>query len=206
MFQQFTRAAAGAILFACGLLSITSCFSRRDGGRHDSARRGRHRQVHEGRASRQCQTRGLASCKAVARSHFGRQGHRLSTVHDPALRRRSPSRRSRPDVGDPFVSEVLGLLSNLLVARPDVACRSRRNHGRQLQRGLSTLLREPDVDRRLGRPRRARGPRTASTRLLLAARQHAAATRTDGLAQTGLLAARSSAPGALLPRETRSAG
>ncbi|HEY5758783.1 MAG TPA: hypothetical protein VIU34_23310 [Steroidobacter sp.] len=160
MFQQFRRVAAGAILFACGLLSITRCLAETADFTTAPAENAIGKST---RAALQGNARLAAShLRAVARSQFGGKdiAYRRCMIQRFGSRAQPPA---RPDVGDPFVSEVLGLYQtywwHALMSPPE-----RDEYGRQLQRGLSALLREPDVisdwdalDERVARELRARG-------------------------------------------------
>jgi hypothetical protein len=161
MLQQFGRAAAGAILFACGLLSITSCSAGESGDFTTAA--GEDAIGQSTRAALQGNARLAAShLHAVPRNNFAGK--------DAAYRRCMLQRfgtkavpPSRPDVGDPFVSEVLGAYQtywwHALTSPPE-----RDHYSRQLQRDLSTVLGEIAVvedwealDERVARELRARG-------------------------------------------------
>jgi hypothetical protein len=161
MFQQFRRAAAGAILFVCGMLSITSCSA----GNNDdiTTATGEDAIGRSTKAALQGNARlAAASLQAVARSHFAGKDVNYRRC---MLQRFGPKSAppARPDVGDPFVSEVLGLYQtywwHALMSPPE-----REQYGDQLQRGLSTLLGESAaisdwdaLDEHVARELRARG-------------------------------------------------
>lgn len=161
MFQQFRRAAAGAILFACGLSSITNCLAGDTGDATTAA--GEDAIGRSTRAALQGDARLAASVlQAVPRNHFAGKDivYRRCMLQRFSEKSKPPS---RPDVGDPFVSDVLGFYEtywwHALMSPSD-----RDAHDRQLQRDLSTLLGEPapiddwDVlDERIARELRARG-------------------------------------------------
>lgn len=161
MFQQFTRAAVGAILFACGLLSMTTCLAGETGDVTTAA--GQDAIGRSTKAALQGNAKLAASVlQGVPRNHFAGKdiAYRRCMIQRFGPRSEPPS---RPDVGDPFVSEVLGLYQtywwSALMSPPD-----RGRYSDQLQRGLSTLLHEPDVindwdalDERVARELRARG-------------------------------------------------
>lgn len=159
MFQQVTW--AGAILFACGLLSITSCLA---GDTVDFTTAPAEQAIGKStRAALQGNGRRAASyLQSVARSQFGGKdiAYRRCMIQRFGARALPPS---HADVGEPFVSEVLSLYQTYwwqaLMAPAD-----RDLFGRQLQRDLSALLHEPDVigdwdalDERIARELRNRG-------------------------------------------------
>lgn len=161
MFQRLTQAAAGAILFACAWLSITSCSAGETGDMTTAA--GENAIGRSTRAALQGNGKLAASVLlGVPRNHFAGK----DIVYRRCMLQRFGARSlppSRPDVGDPFVSEVLGLYQtywwHALMSPAE-----RDEHAHQLQRGLSALLREPDVigdwaalDERIARELLARG-------------------------------------------------
>lgn len=161
MFQEFRRALAGTILFVCGLLSITSCSAGENGGATTVA--GENAIGQSTKAALQGNARlAAASLQAVARSHFAGKdiAYRRCMIQRFGPKSLPPTRL---DVGDPFVSEVLGLYQTYwwhALTSPA----ERDQFSGQLQRGLSTLLGEPDVisdrdalDERVARELRARG-------------------------------------------------
>jgi hypothetical protein len=161
MFQQFTQAAAGAILFACGWLSITSCYAGEDG--YITTAAGEDAIGRSTRAALQGNGKLAASVLlGVPRNHFAGKdiAYRRCMLQRFGARSSAPS---RPDVGDPFVSKVLGLYQTYWW-RALMAPTDRDSHGRQLQRDLSALLGEPDtiddwglLDERVAHELRARG-------------------------------------------------
>jgi len=161
MFQEFRRAAAGTILFVCGLLSISSCSAGENGDVTSAAAEQAIGQ--STKAALQGNGRLAAtSLQAVARSHFAGKDitYRRCMLQRFGSRSQPPS---RPDVGDPFVSEVLGLYQTYwwhALMSPG----ERNRYADQLRRGLSTLLGEPAViadwdalDERIAQELRARG-------------------------------------------------
>ncbi len=161
MFQQFTRAAAGAILFACGLLSITSCSAGESSDITTAA--GEDAIGRSTQAALQGNGKLAASVlQGMPRNHFAGKdvAYRRCMIQRFGPRSLPPS---PPQTGDPFVSKVLGLYQtywwHALMSPSD-----RDDYSRQLQRGLSDLLRESDViedwkalDERIARELRARG-------------------------------------------------
>jgi hypothetical protein len=157
MFQQFRRAAAGAILFACGWLSITSCYA------DVTTAAGEDAIGQSTRAALQGNARLAASVlQGLPRNHFAGKDivYRRCMLERFSAKSRPPS---PPDAGDPFVSAVLGLYQtywwHALMSPSD-----RDVRGIQLQRDLSALLGEPapiddwDVlDERVARELLARG-------------------------------------------------
>ncbi|MFC4308532.1 hypothetical protein ACFPN2_05505 [Steroidobacter flavus] len=161
MFQQFTRAAAGVILFACGGLSITSCYAGETSDITTPA--GEDAIGRSTRAALQGNGKLAASVlQGLPRNHFAGKDivYRRCMLQRFHAKAKPPA---RPEVGDPFVSDVLGLYQtywwHALMSPSD-----RDTYGRQLQRDLSTLLGEPNpiddwnvLDERVARELRARG-------------------------------------------------
>jgi hypothetical protein len=161
MFKAFSQAAAGAILFVCGLLSITSCSAGENGDVSTAA--GEEAIGRSTKAALQGNARlAAASLQSVARSNFAGK--------DVAYRRCMLQRfgsnaapPARPDVGDPFVSELLGLYQTYWW-HALMSPAARDQYSGELQQGLSSLVGEPDVisdwdalDERVARELRARG-------------------------------------------------
>lgn len=151
----------GAILFACGLLSITSCLA---GETADFTTAPAEEAIGKStRAALQGNGRRAASyLQSVARSQFGGKdiAYRRCMLQRFGARALPPS---RTDVGDPFVSEVLNLYQTYWWQALMVPA-ERDQYGSQLRRALSTLLGEPEVigdwdalDERIARELRARG-------------------------------------------------
>lgn len=159
MVQQFGRAAAGAILFACGLLSISSCSA----GETGTTAAGEDAIGRSTKAALQGNARLAAShLQAVARNNFAGKdvGYRRCMLERFGSNAAPPS---PPEAGDPFVSEVLGLYQTYwwhsLTSPP-----KHDDYRRQLQSGLSTALGETatiadwkELDERVARELRARG-------------------------------------------------
>lgn len=161
MFQDFRRAAAGAILFVCGSLSITSCAAGENGDFTTAV--GEQAIGQSMKAALQGNARlAAASLQSVARSNFAGKD---VVYRRCMLQRFGPDATppARPDGDDPFLSEVLGLYRTYWWhALMFPAARDR--YSGELQRGLSTLLGVPDVisdwdalDERVARELRARG-------------------------------------------------
>lgn len=161
MFQQFRRAAAGTILFVCGLLSITSCPAGENGDLTSAA--GAEAIGRSTMAALQGNA-GLAaaSLQSVARSHFAGKdvGYRRCMLQRFGAEATPPE---RPDAGDPFVSAVLGLYQTYWWHALMFPA-ARGQYSGQLRRDLSTLLGEPAVisdwnalDERVARELLARG-------------------------------------------------
>lgn len=151
----------GAILFACGLLSITSCLA--DETVDFTTAPAEEAIGKSTRAALQGNGKRAAShLQSVARSQFGSAdvAYRRCMIQRFGARSLPPP---RTDVGDPFVSEVLDLYQTYWWQALMVPA-ERDHYGSELQRGLSNLLREPDVidnwgalDGRVARELRARG-------------------------------------------------
>lgn len=161
MFQPFRRAAAGAILFVCGLLSITSCSAGNNGDVTTAT--GEAAIGQSTRAALQGNGRlAVAALQGVARRHFAGKdaNYRRCMIQRFGAKSLPPTRL---DAGDPFVSEVLGLYQtywwHALMSPAE-----RDHYSDELQRGLSTLLGESQVisdrdalDERIARELRTRG-------------------------------------------------
>nr|WP_298719805.1 hypothetical protein [uncultured Steroidobacter sp.] len=161
MFQQFGAGAAGAILFACGWLSITSCSAGETRGASTAA--GEAAIGQSTKAALQGNARLAAShLRAVPPNNFAGKD---ITYRQCMLQRfgTNAAPPARPDVGDPFVSEVLGLYQTYwwhsLMSPPE-----RDRYSRELQRDLSSALGESTViedwdelDERVAGELRARG-------------------------------------------------
>jgi hypothetical protein len=161
MFQQFRRAAAGAILFVCGMLSITSCSA----GNNDdiTTAAGEDAIGRSTKAALQGNAKlAAASLQGVPRSHFAGKDikYRRCMIQRFGPKSLPPT---RPDAGDPFVSEVLGLYQtywwHALMSPAE-----RQQYGDRLQHGLSALVGESLVisdwdalDEHVARELRARG-------------------------------------------------
>lgn len=151
----------GVILFACGLLGITSCLAGESADFTTTL--GENAIGTSTRAALQGNARlATSQLQGVPRSHFAGKdvAYRRCMIQRFGARAQPPP---RPDVGDPFVSEVLGLYRTywwhalMWPAKRD-------RYGGQLQYSLSALLGEPDVivdwnalEERLARVLRARG-------------------------------------------------
>jgi len=151
----------GVILFACGLLSITSCLAAET---VDFTTAPAEEAISKStRAALQGNGRRAASyLQSVARSQFGAKdvAYRRCMLQRFGARSLPPS---RADVDDPFVSAVLSLYQTYWWQALMVPAQ-RDRYGSQLQRDLSALLHEPDVisdwnalDERIARELRARG-------------------------------------------------
>ncbi|WP_129644839.1 hypothetical protein [Peristeroidobacter agariperforans] len=161
MFQDFRPAAAGVILFVCGLLSITSSAAGENGDFTSAV--GEQAIARSMKAALQGNARlAAAALQSAARSSFAGKD---VVYRRCMLQRFGPDATPppRPEVGDPFLSDVLGLYQTYWWhALMFPATRDR--HSGELQRGLSNLLGEPDVitdwdalDERVARELRARG-------------------------------------------------
>ncbi|WP_161814807.1 hypothetical protein [Steroidobacter agaridevorans] len=161
MFQQFGRAAAGALLFVCGWLSTTSCAAGENGDITTAV--GEAAIAQSMKAALQGNARlAASSLQSVARSNFAGK----DVVYRRCMLQRFGSAATppaRPEAGDPFLSNVLGLYQTYWWHALMFPA-ARDQYGRELQRGLSALLGESDaiidwdaLDERVARELRARG-------------------------------------------------
>jgi hypothetical protein len=161
MFQQFRRAAAGAILFACGWLSITRCLAGETADFTTAV--GENAIGKSTQAALQGNARLATShLQGVPRSQFAGKdiAYRRCMIQRFGARAVPPP---RPDVDDAFVSEVVWLYQTYWW-HALISPAQRDQYGGQLQLALSTLLRAPDIindwdalDERVARELRARG-------------------------------------------------
>ena len=142
MFQKIRQAGAGALLFASGWLSIASCYA---GETPDITTKAGEQAIGlSTKAALQGNARLAAShLLGVPRNHFAGK--------DIAYRRCMLQRfgadavtPSRPDAGEPFVSDVLGLYQSYWW-KSLMSPSERDRHGAQLQRDLSALIGESDA-------------------------------------------------------------
>lgn len=104
MFRRFRPVAAGAILFVCGLLSITSCPASENADVTTAA--GEDAIGQSTKAALQGNARlAAASLQALPRNHFAGKdiSYRRCMLQRFGSRSRPPS---PPDVGDPFVGRT----------------------------------------------------------------------------------------------------
>lgn len=140
MFREFRRAAAGAILFVCGSLSIMSCAA----GDDFTSAAGKAAIGESTKAALQADARlAAAALQSVARSNFGGKDARYRRCMLQRFGAESTP-PAPPELDDPFLSDVLGLYQTYWWHALMFPA-GRDQYRDDLQRGLSALLSEPDV-------------------------------------------------------------